>query len=402
MNDDEKLKAKEGYLRRNLDAVLGNLGFHGRPVAACPNDALGCQYESPERRLLVETRFCGVAGSVLARGLVADAILHLQSHLAKAPVHDRVSGLVAILLPSAKPRVVEQLEGYIERYAPKVDWFIMDVMGRYRLRLAEHQASGRFVAPLSQAPVAGGHDRARGNLFAPKFQWLMKVLLLNGLDRKFWGGSAGQPENISDLAKAAGVSQPYASKFIAAAEAADYVERLPVGFAIRQPRELLEEWVAAIRFRSKGRVMHVEPMYPVGSWNELSQAIRKVVRDQHAAADPPSKAILGGGDACQLLGLARSNVQSLLVYVDGKVENFLNAADLVQAPEEQASITIIEPSNRESIFDGHGMAEDTPVTDILQCYLDMYWFPARGREQAQFIYEKVIEPQLKRQAQDRL
>ncbi len=128
----------------------------------------------------------------------------------------------------------------------------------------------------------------------------------------------------------------------------------------------------------------------------------KVVRDQHTAADPSWKAIIGGGVACQLLGLARSNVQSMIIYIEGKVENFPNAAGLVQVSQESAGITVIEPSNRESIFGGHGMAEETPVTDILQCYLDMYWFPARGREQAQFIYDKVLEPQLKRQTQDRI
>ena len=38
------------------------------------------------------------------------------------------------------------------------------------------------------------------------------------------------------------------------------------------------------------------------------------------------------------------------------------------------------------------MINDVPVSDIVQCYLDVYPSIDRGQEQAEYIYQKVLGP----------
>ena len=52
----------------------------------------------------------------------------------------------------------------------------------------------------------------------------------------------------------------------------------------------------------------------------------------------------------------------------------------------------------ESIFRCFVPAEEIPVSDVLQCYFDVRFSYARGLEQADYIYERVLKPHFERRA----
>jgi len=52
------------------------------------------------------------------------------------------------------------------------------------------------------------------------------------------------------------------------------------------------------------------------------------------------------------------------------------------------------PRNDESVFRGVVVKDGVPVSDILQIWLDVLQHPARGREQADLIWKKILAPAL--------
>jgi len=383
----------EAYLKSNLAALLQKHRYHENVAGHSMRQAFDYVYESPLDRLHVEAKILGRQFPAVARGKIADAILRMRYFIEQDSSPPQVRGMLAIMVPS--PANISSILEYIGRHAPRLDSFLLDAMGYYVLHLRGQRECGH-LPPLASQPLRSAPARSpsRGRLFAPKFQWLMKVLLLNGFEPEYWSGPAAPPRNVSELAKAGGVSQPYASKFVAAAEASGYIERSPIGFVIRRIESLLDEWAAAARFKPQGRRLHVAPMFPLEG-QSLQESILKRLRGQDDADNKP-RAVIGGHFACELMHLGRSNVRSAMIYINGRADEFLSAWDLAEVPQEQGHLEIVEPVSNQSIFDGHGLAQGIPICDIIQCYLDVRWSPARGREQADFIYEKVLGPRLKK------
>ena len=383
--------AMEAYLKSSLDALLQERHYEESGAGHHVREAFDCVYESSSDRLYVEAKVLGRQFQSAARGRIADAILRMQHFLRQVPPPPQARGMLAIMVPGLANR--SSILEYIDRHAPQLDNFLLDAAGGYELRLRGERESGH-VPPLASEPLPPAPARSlpRGRLFAPKFQWLLKVLLLHGFEPKYWGGAKGPPLNVNELAGAAGVSQSYASKFVAVAEGAGYLERSPAGFVVRRIESLLDEWAAAVRFKSQGRRLYAAPMFPLRE-RSLHESILERLRDQKEADGKP-RVVIGGHFACELMHLGRSSVKSAMIYIDGHADEFLSAWDLAEAPKEQQHVEIIEPVAKQSIFDGHGLAQGIPVCDIIQCYLDVRWSAARGQEQADFIYERVLGPRL--------
>jgi len=213
----------EAYLKSSLAALLQKRRYHVNVPKHSMRQAFDYVYESPLDRLYVEAKILGRQFPSVARGRIADAILRMRHFLEQDSSPPQVRGMLAIMVPS--PANISSILEYIDRHAPRLDSFLLDAMGYYELHLRGQRECGH-VPPMVSEPLQSAPARglSRGRLFAPKFQWLLKILLLNGFEPEYWGGPAVPPLNVSELAKAGGVSQPHASKFVAAAEASGYLE----------------------------------------------------------------------------------------------------------------------------------------------------------------------------------
>jgi hypothetical protein len=381
------------YLKDNLGLFLRKQGFvlSEMDVGLAKNHQFDGVYSGPEGLLMVAVKVFDMASFAFAMGGVADAVLKIRHFAAGQGSARQARGLLAIMPSKPGSRLPEKLQEYIAKYAPDCDWFLLDPIGRFRSKLGDHEESGSFP-PFEALSEPRRHRQPRNRLFAPKFQWLMKILILNGFDSRYWDGPHVAPLSVSELAKVGGVSQPYASKFIAVAEAAGYVQRLAFGFAVQRFEELLEEWSAAVRFQARNNVFPAASIYPAVEGEDCLDSLVSRIRKMSAHLPHSACPVISGHFACQIFGLGRSNLRSMAVYVPGEPEEFLRRMDMVVAPPEEAMVEVVVPAAQQSIFSGHGSVDGVPVADIIQCYLDVRWSAARGREQADFIRRKVLVP----------
>jgi hypothetical protein len=68
---------------------------------------------------------------------------------------------------------------------------------------------------------------------------------------------------------------------------------------------------------------------------------------------------------------------------------------LAESNAPNAPIILLQPRHRRSVFGGVLHVDGVPVCDILQVYLDLYQLPDRGREQADLVRERMLEPLLR-------
>jgi hypothetical protein len=383
----------DAYLKENLSMFLQKHGFDlcQVEVESASNHRFDGVYSGPDGLLVAERKVLGAGSIASAKGVVADAILQIRHFVAEQGPARQSKGLLAIMVSRPGSRIPEKLQEYISKYAPDVDWFLLDPIGRYRSKLGHHEENGSF-RPLEALSQARRSQRPQNRLFAPKFQWLMKILILNGFDHRYWGGPHVVPLNVSELARIGNVSQPYASKFIAAAEDAGYVQRLAYGFAVQRLEELLEDWAAAVRFQARNIILPAASIYPVAEGEDHLDSLVSRIQKMSANLPDPQCPVISGQLACHMLGLEQSNVRSMIVYVPGDPEEFLRRMDLVVVSRAEAMVQVVSPVAQQSIFSGHCMVDGAPVADIIQCYLDVRWSAARGREQADFIWRKVLAP----------
>jgi len=81
------------------------------------------------------------------------------------------------------------------------------------------------------------------------------------------------------------------------------------------------------------------------------------------------------------------------IYLDRLTLDSLNRLGLLVDHSDRATDVYIRiPVHGESIFRASVAREDVRVSDVLQVWLDVSVHPARGREQADEIWRRVLKP----------
>lgn len=324
-------------------------------------------------------------------GTVAHGILALQEQ--QAPGRD-LKPLLAVWFENARPNAAAEFESYVGRHAPWLNWLMVDASGWRKWKVAGEQGEEQRDRPeLDRPPRA---QPAKSNLFAPRHQWMLKVLLLPGLDRKYWSGPDRQPASVSALAAGARVAKSHAWNLVALLEQRGYLRRDDRRFQFPGLRRLLEDWCAFVRLKPD-RVIGAVPVHPERSAEKsLAGVLARLRAPSHAMAEPgPGAIVLGGHRACHVLGLGRSNLQSVRLYVE-KAADALRPLALVPADGNAALLEIVEPKARDSVFRAAIRRDGLGVADVLQLYVDLRSSPARGVEQSDFLFERVLEPHFRR------
>jgi len=318
------------------------------------------------------------------RGALADAVLRLQ----RACAGRKLLPLVVAVVERAVPTAAAEVEGYMREYAPRASWLVVDRQGHGRWNIggnageADWQRAERASPDFRRSLVTVARDP-----YSPAFQWLLKVLLLSGMDPRFWGGPGKVPATVAELTRASGVSQPQVSVFVKQYEEADYLRRGPRGFAFTNVRRILDAWSDSVRHRV-GERQPVGFLYPGA---KRDRAITELLAKVRATKAVGPYAV-GSHLACHMLGLGRSNVRSLRLYVKQPVEALAPLLDLVPTDAGAAALELVRPRARAAVFNGVPSVKGVPVVDVLQCYLDVMQSPTRGAEQAEHVYDKILAP----------
>jgi hypothetical protein len=159
--------------------------------------------------------------------------------------------------------------------------------------------------------------------------------------------------------------------------AADFLRYGPKGLMPVRRAELIRAWVGHSQRRPARRV-HVRSLY--GQPSNLQDALKETKKLRWA---------LAGFAACEKLGVLHATFGLPEVYVDGMVDEALREWDLSPSDHKSAHLILL-PRRAESIFRAVVPIDGVPTVDVLQAALDVSVHPARGMEQADYIFHDVL------------
>jgi hypothetical protein len=179
---------------------------------------------------------------------------------------------------------------------------------------------------------------------------------------------------------------------VKALEADGYMERQRWRtMRLLRTESLLEEWRGRYRLSDNAPQPFGPDLYalPMAGWR--SEILRRL------AGAPGFRYALSGFAACEIAGLTRA-VGDLVVhiYVDAEIEAVAGALDLVPEPGARGRdlVYLIRPRFPQAVFRAAVSLEKLTVVDPIQAYLDLFHRFDAGREQAEFIFERVIAARL--------
>ena len=310
--------------------------------------------------------------------LLAQAVLQARSHARAADAQP----LAVIVAPPLSPRVIEQIDAFAEQHAPDVAFGIVDLEGFAHFRGSGLQSLQIPPASLRRvrAPIASPVAR---QLFSDLNQWMLKVLLAPRIPGRLLNAPRGEYRNVSELARAARVSVMTAFRFQQQLVAGGFLdEGAPSLHLVRLP-ELFRQWQA-----SYIQLPHDLPMQWLLDRPLLPDALRRY--ESRREGESP-RACLGLFAAAEALDIGFVHGVPPHVYIERVVARSLQQLGLRPAGRgQQPDVFIRVARPRESLLRGAVEREGVLAADVLQVWLDVSNYPARGAEQAEEIRRSVL------------
>lgn len=352
----------------DLDAFLKRAGWKRRSNGWASRS--GRQY-----RVLEEVAPGSWDRSVAA--FLAKAILQ-----ARAGVGADLEAVAALKVRRASPLTDGRLASFVDEVAPGQSWILLDGEGRVFPHVASapelNDAATRQVVRSSKAPAPNRQQ----SLFTDLNQWMLKVLLAPHLPEKFLTAPRGrQARNASTLAELANVSLPAATRFLHALDADGQLDTRFGVVRVARPLELLPQWRDRMGHPERGEVAATSVRGPFKL--DLSARVR--------GERPPL--VYGLHSACAALDLGHVTGAVPVVWTPSLDAARLEELGLVTVQGDQrADVVLRVPRYPESLFRGVVSPGASPVTDVIQCWLDTSHYRIRGQEQADFLWRRVLKP----------
>ena len=157
------------------------------------------------------------------------------------------------------------------------------------------------------------------------------------------------------------------------------VREIPVRWIIPGRRDQLRSAI-----RSYGARLDAKPSHRRPQGGRLVESSPRICIGLFAAAD--------------LLGFKFVHGVAPHVYLEGlDVEALKQLGISVENAEGRPDVYIRIPENKEAVFRPVVRHEGIPVADIVQVWLDVSNHPARGKEQAELIWKRVLAPSIRKE-----
>ncbi len=287
--------------------------------------------------------------------------------------------LAIVSAPRIPRRAAEQVLEFAARYAPDLAVGVFDLEG---LRLFH----GPQLEDLNAEPVAlppasrSGSARDSRHLFSDLNQWMLKALLAPELPTHLLSAPRGRYGNASQLARAAHVSVMSAFRFVQQLREEGYLHESSSSLELVRRQDLFARWQAA-----GDRAVREVPMKFRLPGDARAQ-LRKVLSS--------GRACLGLFAAADALRLGFVDGVPPHVYVERLQPSSLVAWKSLRPSEagELPDVVLRQAPSPQSVFRGMVRADGAAVADVIQVWLDVASHPARGREQADLIRQRVLDP----------
>ncbi len=208
-------------------------------------------------------------------------------------------------------------------------------------------------------------------IFSPKATRIIRVLLEN-VNRERW--------LISELSQESEVSLGYASEVLNALVNQGYMEKQKrKGFQLKDGAGLLDRWASVYSF-SQNKIVNLYTL-------EKDFAILfKRINDVSGLLK--LKCGLTLLSAASIVAPYIARFSDIYLYVQGDIEMWREKLDLREV-EVGANFHLITPYD-EGVFYGLRKVKRSPIIGNIQLYLDLIKYPARGKEQAEYLRKQLI------------
>lgn len=359
----------------HLGGALGSAGWSLVRSKAAESDL---QASRGKQRFAIELKYAREPRRPILRALLADAILSGRARVGKR------AGFVAIVgAPAISPAMAASLEAYASDVAPGQPFGYVDERGLVRLHGPGLEDVRRDPAPAGAARRAQAQPR---DLFSDMNQWMLKVLVARPLAEKMISIPRQAVGSAAELAKVAAASGPAAWRLMTALKAAGHLDES--GHDLVRIAELFARWRAAAMRpqRELGAIWILPGRSPL-------ERLRRELADMAEGSAP--SAGLGLFAACDALGVGHVRGAPVHLYVRRADPEMLERLGLAVAQDGRAADVVVRLARwPESIFRAAARVDGVPVADVIQCWLDVSSHPARGGEQAAFIWKRVLGPAL--------
>ncbi|MCZ7664229.1 MAG: type IV toxin-antitoxin system AbiEi family antitoxin [Thermoleophilia bacterium] len=191
---------------------------------------------------------------------------------------------------------------------------------------------------------------------------------------------------IRQIAEEADLTAGYVSKVAQELERRGYLDRKREGIALRHATDLLQEWVYS--YRKRRSTAGASYFVPARHAEEL------IGRLSHAQAAGSDNYVLTLHAGASLVD-RYADFDTVDLYVRNLAFADAITAELGgRAVERGGNLSMRVPYYRVSAFFGKRQVGGLWVASDLQLYLDLYDYPVRGREQAEHLYNRWLQPLL--------
>lgn len=386
---------------REFESLVAELfrraGWHVQQESGKPRADLVAEREG--KRYVIEVKRSAEGRRDRLIPLVSQAILQAQA--AARAVSSSAIPVAVVASPYISEPVADQVKQFALRHAPQVGIGVMDAQG---FRAFHGFGLERFNSERSLQSdfVLQAHGESPSNLFSDLNQWMLKVLIGRKIPELFLSVPRGDYRSGRQLAKAARVSPMSASRLVRQLVNEGFLEESRGALRVVRAQQLLEQWRAA----SHRSVREVPARWIIrGGKDQLHSAVRlycswvEGVRSQRRrggrVASRVPRICVGLFAAADWLGLGFVQGAAPHIYLEELSSAALDRLGLsIEEREGKADLYIRIPENPEAIFRAAVERKGVPVSDILQVWLDVSNHPARGKEQADQIWKRVLAPVL--------
>lgn len=230
---------------------------------------------------------------------------------------------------------------------------------------------GRFL-------VSSNVDSAEGNVYADKSSLVLDWLLRVGLSRESF--------SLREVVKEAGVSLGLVQRIFHILVLKGLLQvdgiRTAKKFSFNKPKELLESWLEHYSIVKKCKIRTYASA--LSGKSEWFKALKKSGLDQNV--------ILALHSAAEAHGYKNTNLEGLELYVlDPSIGAKLESTLQLEPQERGYEVLLIEPYYKTLIKQHRKGGKEIGICPLLLAFLDLYHFPLRGQEQAEFIAQRAPE-----------
>lgn len=228
---------------------------------------------------------------------------------------------------------------------------------------------------------SSNEDPAEGNVYADKSSLVLNWLLREGLSKK--------SISLREVAKEAGVSLGLVQRVFKILVRNGFLQvegvRTAKRFSFNHPKKLLESWIEHYSLIKKCKIRTYASA--LSGKSEWFKALKQSGLDQSV--------ILALHSAAEAHGYKNTNLSGLELYVlDSSIRAKLESALQLEPQEKGYEVLLIEPYYKALIRQSRKDNNEIGACPLLLTFLDLYHFPLRGQEQAEFIGWRT--PELKR------